>query len=236
MKINSFIVAALASVVTAQDACKLYNYYSSNGYEILNNLWGEGSATSGAQCTYVDSVTDAGTKWHSNWTWVGAPNNVKSYVYAGRLFTKKPVSQFTNLQTEANWAYDTTNIRCNVAYDLFTAQDVNHTTSSGDYELMIWLARYDVYPIGSSQGMVTIGGRTWELFYGLNGAMKVYSFVAPSPIPNFTADVKDFFAYLTENKDYPASTQNLITYQFGSEAFTGGPATFSVNKWSATAS
>ncbi|KAH7558179.1 glycoside hydrolase family 12 protein [Bipolaris maydis] len=98
------------------------------------------------------------------------------------------------------------------------------------------LARYDVYPIGSSQGMVTIGGRTWELFYGLNGAMKVYSFVAPSPIPNFTADVKDFFAYLTENKDYPASTQNLITYQFGSEASTGGPATFSVNKWSATAS
>ncbi|EMD68649.1 glycoside hydrolase family 12 protein [Bipolaris sorokiniana ND90Pr] len=236
MKIASFVAAALASVVTAQDACKLYNYYSSNGYEILNNLWGKDTATSGSQCTYVDGVTDAGTKWHSNWTWAGAPNNVKSYVYAGRLFTKKPVSQFTNLQTEANWAYDTTNIRCNVAYDLFTAQDVNHTTSSGDYELMIWLARYDVYPIGSSQGMVTIAGRTWELFYGFNGAMKVYSFIAPSPIPHFTADVKDFFTYLTEKKNYPASTQNLITYQFGSEAFTGGPAKFSVNKWSATAS
>ncbi|EUC39301.1 glycoside hydrolase family 12 protein [Bipolaris victoriae FI3] len=236
MKITSFIAAALASVATAQDACKLYNYYSSNGYEILNNLWGKDAATSGSQCTYVDGVTDAGTKWHSNWTWAGAPNNVKSYVYAGRLFTKKPVSQFTNLQTEANWAYDTSNIRCNVAYDLFTAQDVNHTTSSGDYELMIWLARYDVYPIGSSQGMVTIAGHTWELFYGFNGAMKVYSFIAPSPIPHFTADVKEFFTYLTEKKDYPASTQNLITYQFGSEAFTGGPATFTVNQWSATAS
>lgn len=145
MKIASFVAAALASVVTAQDACKLYNYYSSNGYEILNNLWGKDTATSGSQCTYVDGVTDAGTKWHSNWTWAGAPNNVKSYVYAGRLFTKKPVSQFTNLQTEANWAYDTTNIRCNVAYDLFTAQDVNHTTSSGDYELMIW----QVHPLTS---------------------------------------------------------------------------------------
>ena len=59
--------------------------------------------------------------------------------------------------------------------------------------------------------MVTIAGRTWELFYGFNGAMKVYSFIAPSPIPHFTADVKDFFTYLTEKKNYPASTQNLIS-------------------------
>lgn len=56
-----------------------------------------------------------------------------------------------------DWVYDTNNIRCNVAYDLFTAANINHDTSSGDYELMVWLARYDVYPIGTSQGMVTVG-------------------------------------------------------------------------------
>ncbi|RMZ72428.1 glycoside hydrolase family 12 [Pyrenophora seminiperda CCB06] len=238
MKAASFILAAI-SVVSAQDTtlCKLYGYYSSNGYEILNNLWGKDAATAGSQCTFVDSVSDMGTKWHSNWTWSGGENNVKSYVYSGRLITKKPVSQYTNLQTEASWAYDTNNIRCNVAYDLFTAQDVNHTTSSGDYELMIWLARYNVYPIGTSQGMVTVGGRTWELYYGLNGSMKVYTFITSTgPISNFTSDLKDFFTYLTNSKNYPASTQNLITYQFGSEAFTGGPATFTVNKWSANAS
>ena len=59
--------------------------------------------------------------------------------------------------------------------------------------------------------MVTIAGRTWEIFYGFNGAMNVYSFIAPSPITHFTADVKDFFTYLTEKKNYPASTQNLIS-------------------------
>ena len=30
------------------------------------------------------------------------------------------------------------NIRANVAYDLFTAANSGHGTSSGDYELMIW--------------------------------------------------------------------------------------------------
>lgn len=140
MKAVSCILSAFAFVASAQDTnlCKLYGYYSSNGYEILNNLWGQDTATGGSQCTIVDGVSDAGTRWHSNWTWSGAPNNVKSYVYAGRLIDKKPVSQYASLPTEANWAYDTNNIRCNVAYDLFTAQDVNHTKSSGDYELMIW--------------------------------------------------------------------------------------------------
>ncbi|CAE7209666.1 hypothetical protein PTNB73_09259 [Pyrenophora teres f. teres] len=242
MKAFAFIIGAIASVASAQQAtlCKPYEYYSSNGYELNNNLWGTSTATGGSQCTYVDSVSSTGAKWRSKWNWSGGQDNVKSYVYSGRQFTKKPVSQLSNMQTEAYWVYDTNNIRCNVAYDLFTAQDINHSTSSGDYELMVWphycrLARYNVYPIGSSQGMVTVAGRTWELWYGLNGSMKVYSFVAPSTVNNFSANLKEFYTWLANNKGFPISTQNLITYQFGTEAFTGGPATFTVNQWSANA-
>lgn len=63
--------------------------------------------------------------------------------------------------------------------------------------------------------MVTVAGRTWELFYGLNGSMKVYSFVTPSgPIYNFKANMKDFFNYLQNNKGFPASSQNLISEYF----------------------
>jgi xyloglucan-specific endo-beta-1,4-glucanase len=114
----------------------------------------------------------------------------------------------------------------------------------------------NVYPIGTSQGTVNVGGRSWELWYGLNGAMKVYTFTPPSPINNYNGNMKDFFTYLTNNKGYPASTQyliskfyirrdvrhaaiqvlmNLVAYQFGTEAFTGGPAAFTVSKWSAEA-
>jgi xyloglucan-specific endo-beta-1,4-glucanase len=86
--------------------------------------------------------------------------------------------------------------------------------------------------------------------------MKVYSFLTTtpnSPYTNFSADVKLFFNYLTKNQQYPESTQNLIgelaflsrwmrgieancwvVYQVGTEAFTGGPASFTVDEFSAS--
>ena len=76
--------------------------------------------------------------WRSTWQWTGGENNVKSYVYSGRLITKKLVSQYSNFQSTAQWSYDTQNIRCNVSCDLFTAADVNHDRSSWNYELMVW--------------------------------------------------------------------------------------------------
>jgi xyloglucan-specific endo-beta-1,4-glucanase len=139
MKISSIILAGLTSVTVAQQQtlCELYGYYSTNGYELLNNLWGRDAATSGSQCTYYDGFSN-GMSWRSTWQWAGGENNVKSYVYSGRLITKKLVSQYGNMQSTAQWSYDTQNVRCNVAYDLFTAADINHDRSSGDYELMVW--------------------------------------------------------------------------------------------------
>jgi xyloglucan-specific endo-beta-1,4-glucanase len=140
MRSIAFFLAALAPAALAQTVtlCDQYAYYQTNGYEFNNNLWGRGSASSGSQCTYVDGYTGNGVKWRSDWQWAGGDNNVKSYVYSGRQITKKLVSQLTNLQTTTQWSYSNTNIRCNVAYDLFTAADINHDKSSGDYELMVW--------------------------------------------------------------------------------------------------
>jgi xyloglucan-specific endo-beta-1,4-glucanase len=140
MRSIAFFFAALAPAALAQTVtlCDQYAYYQTNGYEFNNNLWGKGSASSGSQCTYVDGYTGNGVKWRSDWQWAGGDNNVKSYVYSGRQITKKLVSQLSNLQTTTQWSYSNTNIRCNVAYDLFTAADINHDKSSGDYELMVW--------------------------------------------------------------------------------------------------
>ena len=109
MKAVSFILGALASVAFAQQhtLCKDYEYFSSNGYELNNNIWGRSAATSGSQCTYVDSVSSTGAKWHTYWQWTGGKDNVKSYVYSGRQITKKPVSQYSNLETEACKCYYT---------------------------------------------------------------------------------------------------------------------------------
>lgn len=119
--------------------CELYAYWSGNGYELLNNLWGKDSATSGSQCTYLDGASNNGVQWRTTWTWRGAENNVKSYPYAGRQFARgKKISSIRSMPTSVTWRYDNENIRANVAYDVFTAEDPNHTNSGGDYELMIW--------------------------------------------------------------------------------------------------
>ncbi|CZS99665.1 related to endoglucanase I precursor [Rhynchosporium graminicola] len=230
--------AAVLGLSSAQqknkDPCALYDYYSGSGYEFLNNLWGK-DAGNGSQCTYVDSDSPSGVSWHSTWTWKNGPNNVKSYPYSGLLLPKKPLlSQVKSMKSSASWSYNTSDIRANVAYDLFTSTDSNHTNSFGDYELMIWLGKYgDISPIGSSVGIVKVDGQDWDLWRGFNGAMKVFSFVAVKPpMTKFSGDLKAFFDYMA-TKGFEASSQYLITYQIGSEAFTGGPATFTFHNWSA---
>lgn len=137
MKFTS-ILLALTATANAQTLCDQYGYYASNGYEINNNEWGKGSG-SGSQCTYVNSVSGSGISWRTTWNWSGGDNNVKSYPNAGlQISNAKLVSQINNIPTSASWSYSNTNIRADVAYDLFTASDPNHSKSSGDYELMIW--------------------------------------------------------------------------------------------------
>ncbi|KAF2034846.1 endoglucanase-like protein A precursor [Setomelanomma holmii] len=232
-------VAALVTPVRRQAAslCSQYAYYAVNDYAFNNNLWGQSAATSGSQCTYVDSTSSSGVKWHTTWTWQGGDDNVKSFVNAGKQFAKGLlISNIESIPTSIQWTCDApSNVRADVAYDIFTAQDPNHDTSSGDYELMIWLARIGgVYPIGSKIASVTLAGYAWDLYSGPNGSMKVFSFLPQGTAwyTSFNTDIKVFFNYLQQNQGFPAGSQNLIVLQQGTEPFTGGPATLNVNSYS----
>ncbi|SPO05409.1 probable endoglucanase I precursor [Cephalotrichum gorgonifer] len=235
MKITAtFLIGLLAPIAFAQQLCDQYAYHSSSGYEFNNNMWGSGSGQ-GSQCTNVEWVNSNGCGWRVNWQWANNRDNVKSYPYSGKQMNpKRLVSQWRDIQSTAAWSYSGSNIRANVAYDLFTHSNPNNPTHSGEYELMIWLGRLgDVWPIGRQISTVNVAGRQWQLYDGYNGAMRVYSFVAPSQVNNFQANLKEFFDHLSANHGYPANNQYLLTVQFGTEPFTGGPATLSVSNWNA---
>ena len=140
----TLVASANSAVLKRQQAgvqslCEQWGSWTGNGYYCYNNLWGQGDATSGQQCTYVDSASDAGVAWHTTWTWQGGQNNVKSYANCGRSVPKgKLMSSITSMQTSVSWVYNPNSVRANVAYDVFTAADPNHVTYSGDYEVMIW--------------------------------------------------------------------------------------------------
>lgn len=138
MKYSVLFLSGLSPLALAQSLCDQFSYHSSNGFYLNNNEWGSGSGT-GEQCTYINTISDAGVSWQTEWTWSGSENNVKSFPYSGRqLGEKKLVNSIGSIPNAVEWWYEGTNVRANVAYDLFTAADQNHDISSGDYELMIW--------------------------------------------------------------------------------------------------
>ncbi|KAH7309859.1 endoglucanase [Stachybotrys elegans] len=235
MKAFAFL-SLFSGLALAQQLCDQYGYHAGNGYEFNNNVWGSGFGQ-GSQCTYVDRVEYGGVAWRSTWSWSGGQDNVKAYPYSGRqLPQKRIVNQISSLPSTASWSYSGSNIRANVAYDLFTASDPNHATHSGDYELMIWLGRIgSIWPIGSSVGYVTVEGVQWELFIGMNGSMRVYSFVAPQQRNYFSGDLRRYFDYVRDQHGFPANNQYLLTYQFGTEPFTGNSATFTCSNFWAEA-
>jgi xyloglucan-specific endo-beta-1,4-glucanase len=226
------VFSLLAGLVASQQLCDQYGYLQGNGYEFNNNLWGKDYGQ-GSQCTTVTKVDYGGVSWRSTWSWSGGNDNVKSYPYSGRqLPQKRIVNSIGSLPSTATWSYSGNNVRANVAYDLFTASDPNRPSSSGEYELMIWLGRLGtVWPIGSSVGQVNVEGQQWELFIGMNGAMKVFSFVAPQQRNYYSGDVKNYFNYIRDRHGYPAGNQYLTTFQFGTEPFTGSGATFTCSNF-----
>lgn len=109
-----------------------------------------------------------------------------------------------------------------VSYDLWLAPSIG---AANKYEIMIWVGAYGgAGPISEQNkpaiAKPTIGGTTWSLFKGPNGDTTVFSFVAPSNIGNFKADLLPFLTYLTNNQGVPNSYV-ATKFQAGTEPFVG---------------
>ena len=111
---------------------------------------------------------------------------------------------------------------------------------------MVWLGVYGTISPLSANGYPftpiatpTIGGVPFDLAYGTNGAVKVYSFVAHSrSATSFSGDILNFYKYLVQNYASNGFNNNLVvqTIQAGSEVFTGTNANFSTTAYTISAS
>ena len=80
----------------------------------------------------------------------------------------------------------------NASYDIWL-DPTPRTDGVNAMEIMIWFNRQgSIQPIGSPVGNTTIGGRTWQVWQGSNGANNVISYVAPSAITVWDFSVLDF--------------------------------------------
>lgn len=140
----------------------------------------------------------------------------------------------------------------------------NSPGGSNVNEIMIWLANFNAGPISAQYGSngqpvpvassISLGGHTWNLYSGSNGANNVFSFLPTSgTVTNLNTDIFPFLQvcnslpyasipgwlislqrpllqYLVQHEGV-SSSQYLTTAQAGTEA-TSGNATLTTTAYS----
>ncbi|KAF8132436.1 glycoside hydrolase family 12 protein [Boletus edulis] len=225
------LVSAFPLWHRANRFCGQWDHASIGPYTLANNLWGKDSATSGQQCTTLESINGNSVKWFTEWSWTGAPNQVKSFAHVQlNEGIGRQLSAITSMPSTWHWSHSNNgSVACDVAFDLFTSDS---SKGKGSNEVMIWMANYNAGPISYHYGSdgksiptttdIPIAGHTWDLHLGWNGENTVWSFVpTKGAIHAFEGDVYGFLTYLTDN-GHISSSDYLVIAQAGTEAMTGG--------------
>jgi hypothetical protein len=157
--------------------------FPSAGYVVCNDVWGEGP---GPQTIWANS--------HARWgVHADHPDTtgIKAYPHAGWT-VKRRLSAFP--QCTSRFACTVPGAGSyNSAYDIWCEQHA--------YEIMLWMNwRGKMGPIARSWDAtgkpavevtnVTVGGHTWDVYKGTNGANTVISFLCTSPTTAGTVDIK----------------------------------------------
>ncbi|MDN3295100.1 cellulose binding domain-containing protein [Streptomyces ficellus] len=237
----SALVTATAPAQADTLICDQFGSTTIQGrYVVQNNRWG----TSATQCVNATATGFELTRADGSVPTNGAPKSYPS-VYNGCHYTNcspgtnlpMRVDAISSAPTSISYGY-VNNAVYNASYDIWL-DPTPRTDGVNRTEIMIWFNRVGpIQPIGSPTGTATVGGRTWEVWTGNNGANDVISFVAPSAITAWTFDVMDFVDQavargLAQPSWYVTSVQagfepwqngaGLRVDSFSSTINTGGP-------------
>ncbi|GIF16737.1 cellulose binding domain-containing protein [Actinoplanes teichomyceticus] len=196
--------------------------WTSNGYTLYNNIWGSGA---GSQTIWARSGTNWGVVADHPRT-----SGVKSYPNTGRTLNRR-LSSLATFTSSFNVSVPSTG-------DYTTAYDIwadNHA-----YEVMIWAnqagavgpiaEQYDANGAVPTARNVSVGGSTWNVYRGSNGANAVFSFVRTNTNAA-TVDVLAVLNWLRTNGWWGDVTVGEA--QFGFEITgTAGASAFTVDNFS----
>lgn len=192
--------------------------WSTGGYTLYNNIWGSGA---GSQTIWANSASDWGVR-------ANHPNTggIKSYPNAKKVVGKK-VSAIKSLTSNYSVTVPSSGAY-NTSYDIW---DSNY-----DYEIMLWVNKTGpVGPLGTSQGTVSLGGHTWAVYKGSNGANEVFSFIRSSNSSSGTVDIKPIVNWIKNTKGWFGDV-TIGDVQFGYEiTSSAGGLDFRTNSFGVSA-
>jgi Cellulose binding domain/Glycosyl hydrolase family 12 len=205
-----------------------WDTWQSNGYTVYNNIWGGGA---GSQTIWARTPTNWGVIANHPMT-----SGVKSYPHTVRGSLNRTVSSLGSLTTSFNVSvpgsgnYATT-------YDIWA--------NNWAYEVMVWM-NYNgaVGPIAESYDAngavpafrnVSLGGHTFNIYRGNNGANAVFSFLRTSNTNSGTIDLRAILNWLRTNGWWADVTVGEV--QLGFEiSGTNGSSQFVCNTCSISSS
>jgi hypothetical protein len=192
--------------------------WANGGYTVRNDVWGGGA---GPQTIWANSYSNFGVRSDQ-------PNTggVKSYPHSAKNVGKKlsalgKVSSSFSVSRPGSGAYET-------AYDIWADNNA--------YETMLWMNKQGaVGPLGSKQATATVGGHTWDVYKGSNGANAVFSFVRTSNTNSGTVDVLAVLNWIRGKGWFGDVTLGEVQFGFEITSSAGG-LDFTSNSYSVTAS
>ncbi|MEU6841942.1 hypothetical protein ABZ930_08730 [Streptomyces sp. NPDC046716] len=209
------LAASPAQAAVWSSSAQWGTYSTSDGYTLYNNIWGSGA---GSQTIWANSS--------ANWgVWADHPNTggIKSYPNAKKVIGK-PISALSSLTSSYNVTVPSSGAY-NTSYDIWDSGYAN--------EIMLWV-NYNgaVGALGSSIGNVTLGGHTWTVYVGSNGANNVYSFLRTSDSTSGTVNILSILKWLRDTKGYIGNV-TVGDVQFGYEiTSSAGGLNFTTNGFS----
>ncbi|MEV4636986.1 cellulose binding domain-containing protein [Actinoplanes sp. NPDC049548] len=231
--VTPFVLAGPAQADT--QICEQYGSTTIGGrYVVMNNRWG----TTAEQCINVTGTGFAITSQQGVGSTSGAPVSYPAVYYGCHYTNCSPgtdlplqLSAINSVTSSITYKY-VSGATYDAAYDIWLDPTPKRDGVNA-MEIMIWFNRQgSIQPIGSPVGTTTIGGRSWEVWRGNNGANNVISYVAPSPVTSWTFSVLDFIND-TKNRGAVTSSWYLTSIQAGFEPWIGGGG-LAVENFSAT--
>jgi hypothetical protein len=197
-------------------SCEQWGEKVAGNSTYYNDVWGSGP---GPQCIWLaDGGMWGVASTHPNTSGIKSYPNVSLSPHKAISSINTYTSSF-DLLVPSGGAYET-------AYDLWVKG-----TTSARIEIMLWMTyqggvnpiakAYDSSGAVPDETNVTVGGHTWNVFYGSNGANDVASFVRTTPASSGSVDIKAILSWLIANNhsSYAVFTAGytLDQVQFGHE-------------------
>jgi hypothetical protein len=235
------VAGSVVALITASPAaqadvliCDQYGTTTQGSYIVQNNRWG----TSATQCIDVGGSGFRITRADGSVPTNGAPKSYPS-IYNGCHYSNcspgtslpRQIGSINNAPSSISYNYGGDGVY-NASYDIWL-DPTPRTNGVNQTEIMIWFNRVGpIQPIGSQVGTANVGGRSWQVWTGSNGANNVISFIAPSALNSWSFDVMDFVDE-TVRRGMAGDNWYLTSVQAGFEPWQGG-AGLGVNSFSAS--